>query len=270
MNPVEEQINTPDVIEAPLAPKRSRMQEFRRMLAQNRLAALGFFIFFLFFCCAVTGLVLTSGSNPVFDPAMIRLEEKLRPPMSKPNLKALRSDQVPVLNLYFMGTDDLGRDVFARMLQGAWVSLTVGFVAVGISVLIGIFMGGMAGYFGQHHIKTVHILFFFVFDWWNRSDDRKFYRYRYRDVIALPSIHFLFSINPARINRKRNAGLNSDASQQCGFRRYLDHAYRGYHALLSELFSDFNGGRSASREYIQHYDRYRTDQLDGNHKVCPR
>jgi peptide/nickel transport system permease protein len=160
MNPVEEQINTPDVIEAPLAPKRSRMQEFRRMLAQNRLAALGFFIFFLFFCCAVTGLVLTSGSNPVFDPAMIRLEEKLRPPMSKPNLKALRSDQVPVLNLYFMGTDDLGRDVFARMLQGAWVSLTVGFVAVGISVLIGIFMGGMAGYFGQHHIKTVHILFF--------------------------------------------------------------------------------------------------------------
>ena len=36
-----------------------------------------------------------------------------------------------------------------RMLQGAWVSLTVGFVAVGISVLIGIFMGGIAGYFGQ-------------------------------------------------------------------------------------------------------------------------
>jgi peptide/nickel transport system permease protein len=36
------------------------------------------------------------------------------------------------------------------MLQGAWVSLSVGFVAVGISVIIGIFMGGIAGYFGQH------------------------------------------------------------------------------------------------------------------------
>jgi len=91
---------------------------------------------------------------------MVRLEEKLRPPMSKPNLKALRLEQIPVLNVYLMGTDDLGRDVFARMLQGAWVSLTVGFVAVGISVIIGIFMGGIAGYFGQHHIKTIHILFF--------------------------------------------------------------------------------------------------------------
>jgi len=136
------------------------MQEFRRTLSQNRLAGLGFIIFFLFFCCALTGLVLTSGSQPAFDPSMIRLEEKLRPPLSKSNLKALRPDQVPVLNVYLMGTDDLGRDVFSRMLQGAWVSLTVGFVAVGISVLIGIFMGGIAGYFGQHHIKTIHILFF--------------------------------------------------------------------------------------------------------------
>jgi peptide/nickel transport system permease protein len=159
MNPAED-INAIDYMEAPLAPKRTLMQEFRRMLGQNRLAAIGFFIFFLFFCCAVTGLVLTSGSKPVFDPSMIRLEEKLRPPMSKPNLKALRTEQAPVLNVYPMGTDDLGRDVFARMLQGAWVSLTVGFVAVGISVFIGIFMGGIAGYFGQHHIKTIHILSF--------------------------------------------------------------------------------------------------------------
>jgi ABC-type dipeptide/oligopeptide/nickel transport system permease subunit len=57
-----------------------------------------------------------------------------------------------------MGTDDLGRDIFARMLQGAWVSLTVGFVAVGISVLVGIFMGGIAGYFGQNHFRLDHIL----------------------------------------------------------------------------------------------------------------
>ena len=35
------------------------------------------------------------------------------------------------------------------MIQGAWVSLTVGFVAVGISVIIGIFMGGISGYYGQ-------------------------------------------------------------------------------------------------------------------------
>jgi peptide/nickel transport system permease protein len=44
------------------------------------------------------------------------------------------------------------------MLQGSWVSLTVGFVAVGISVFIGIFMGGIAGYFGQVLLKLDHIL----------------------------------------------------------------------------------------------------------------
>ena len=145
-------------IEPPLAPKQTLMQEFRRLFGQNRLAILGLFIFILFFFCAVTGLFLTSGSRPFFDPAMVRLQEKLRPPLAKPHLDSLQPEEVPALNVYLMGTDDLGRDVFARMLQGAWVSLTVGFVAVGISVLIGIFMGGIAGYFGQHYIRLDHIL----------------------------------------------------------------------------------------------------------------
>jgi peptide/nickel transport system permease protein len=145
-------------IESPLAPKRTRWQEFRHHFVKNKLAILGLIIFILFFFCAVTGLILTSGSNPLFDPAMVRLQEKLRPPLAKPNLVSLQPEEVPTLGVYLMGTDDLGRDVFSRMLQGAWVSLTVGFVAVGISVLIGIFMGGIAGYFGQHHIRINHIL----------------------------------------------------------------------------------------------------------------
>ena len=45
------------------------------------------------------------------------------------------------------GTDTLGRDVFARMLYGARVSLWVGFVSVGISVCIGLALGLVAGYF---------------------------------------------------------------------------------------------------------------------------
>ena len=144
--------------EAPLAPKQPRLQEFWRLFRQNRLAILGLFIFILFFCCAISGLVMTSGPDPLLDPAVIRLQEKLRPPLAKPNLDSLKHKEIPPLGLYLMGTDDLGRDVFARMLQGAWVSLTVGFVAVGISVFIGIFMGGIAGYFGQHHIRVDHIL----------------------------------------------------------------------------------------------------------------
>ncbi len=46
------------------------------------------------------------------------------------------------------GTDALGRDVLSRMLYGARVSLWVGFVAVGLSVAVGLVLGLAAGYFG--------------------------------------------------------------------------------------------------------------------------
>lgn len=49
---------------------------------------------------------------------------------------------------HWMGTDDQGRDVAARMIYGAQVSLSVGFVAVAIYVMIGLFLGSLAGYFG--------------------------------------------------------------------------------------------------------------------------
>jgi len=145
-------------LEEPMAPKRTRLQEFWRLFKQNRLAIMGLSIFILFFCTALIGLLLTSSRDPLFDPAQIRLQEKLRPPLATPNLNSLQPNEIPAFGIYLFGTDDLGRDVFARMLQGAWVSLTVGFVAVGISVLIGIFMGGLAGYFGQHHIRLNHLM----------------------------------------------------------------------------------------------------------------
>lgn len=157
------QIHSETPIEASSAvPRRSRLQEFWRLLKGNSLAFVGLIIFVLFFCAALAGLILTSGTKPVFDPAMVRLQEKLLPPLSSPNLETLRPEEIPKLGVYLFGTDDLGRDVFARMLQGAWVSLTVGFVAVGIAVLIGIFMGGISGYFGQGHIRVDQILAAFV------------------------------------------------------------------------------------------------------------
>ena len=49
---------------------------------------------------------------------------------------------------HIFGTDELGRDVFSRMLYGARVSMTVGIIAVLISTIIGVLLGAIAGYFG--------------------------------------------------------------------------------------------------------------------------
>ena len=64
---------------------------------------------------------MTSGSDPVCDPAQVRLQEKLRPPLSRPNQEALKPEEMPALNIYLFGTDDLGRDLFTRILYGGSV-----------------------------------------------------------------------------------------------------------------------------------------------------
>ena len=145
--------------ESYMPPSRSPWAETWHLLRQNRMALSGLIIFLVFFAVAVAGLAVTSGTDPILDPARVRLQEKLRPPLSAPKADSLRPEALPALGVYLLGTDDLGRDVFARMLQGAWVSLTVGFVAVGIAVGIGILLGGIAGYYGRNYIRSGHIIF---------------------------------------------------------------------------------------------------------------
>ena len=67
-----------------------------------------------------------------YDPATIDVKSILLPPSWQ----------------HWCGTDTLGRDIFSRMLFGARVSLAVGFVAVGIALLIGIMLGSVAGFLG--------------------------------------------------------------------------------------------------------------------------
>ena len=50
--------------------------------------------------------------------------------------------------VFLLGTDELGRDLFSRILEGSRISLTIGLVGVAISFLLGCIIGGIAGFYG--------------------------------------------------------------------------------------------------------------------------
>jgi peptide/nickel transport system permease protein len=81
-------------------------------------------------------LILLTFFGPMINPDAafkLNLRERNQPPSLK----------------YWMGTDGTGRDVWTRVMLGGRVSLSVGLVAVSISTVIGIILGGSAGYFGK-------------------------------------------------------------------------------------------------------------------------
>jgi peptide/nickel transport system permease protein len=139
-----------------LGPSETPLQEIWRFFRRDLLAMLSLSVLLLLVVTAIAGKLLTEWIV-VFDPATVRLPEKLLPPLARASASALEPDQMPALGLYLFGTDDLGRDIFARMLQGAFVSLSIGFVAVGISISIGILLGGLAGFYGSRKLGFVTI-----------------------------------------------------------------------------------------------------------------
>jgi peptide/nickel transport system permease protein len=60
----------------------------------------------------------------------------------------LKVREQPPAAKHWLGTDDVGSDVLCRLIHGSRISLSVGFVAVGISMVIGVFVGAVLGYFG--------------------------------------------------------------------------------------------------------------------------
>ncbi|MDR7419401.1 MAG: ABC transporter permease [Armatimonadota bacterium] len=61
-------------------------------------------------------------------------------------------------NLYLLGTDRLGRDQWSRLMHGTRTSMTVGLVAVALSVVLGALLGGISGYFGGWPDLTIQRL----------------------------------------------------------------------------------------------------------------
>jgi ABC-type dipeptide/oligopeptide/nickel transport system permease subunit len=114
---------------------RSPLELFWRRLRHDRVAiAAGAFILFL---------VLVA----IFAPLIVKLIGTTGPTVQNP--KALDSFGTPTgpSGNHIFGVDQLGRDVFARVLYGARVSLEVAIIATAISVTIGVTMGMIAGYF---------------------------------------------------------------------------------------------------------------------------
>jgi peptide/nickel transport system permease protein len=104
-----------------------------RKFLSDRLAVLALVFISLFFAVAIAaGVLKTLGLPMPMDPNATNLEAKLLPPSAT----------------NWLGTDNLGRDVLSRMVAGSTISLTVGFVAMAVSLGIGIFVGAVSGYFG--------------------------------------------------------------------------------------------------------------------------
>ncbi len=103
------------------------IHDITQQVRNNRLAFSGLMIVLFMFLLALFAPVLGG------DPGAINIPERLQSPSFS----------------HLLGTDDLGRDVLTRILFAARISLLVGFVAVGISTVIGIVLGALAGYYGR-------------------------------------------------------------------------------------------------------------------------
>jgi len=104
------------------------MNETIHMILRNRLAVAGGGIVLLLCSVALCAPILAPYDCNAIDVTAILLPPSVHHPC---------------------GTDELGRDVFSRMLFGARISLAVGFVAVGIATVLGVLVGALAGYYGR-------------------------------------------------------------------------------------------------------------------------
>jgi len=98
-----------------------------KRFSKNRLAVFSAIIVLLLIAVASLASVISP-----YDPTAIDVHNVLSPP-----------DRT-----HLLGTDELGRDLLSRMIYGSRVSLKVGFVAVGIAIMIGIVIGSLAGFYG--------------------------------------------------------------------------------------------------------------------------
>jgi peptide/nickel transport system permease protein len=121
-----EQGSSLDITAVSMLPQSSTRPPFYVILFRDKRATVGLVILVLMVVATILAPVITH-----YDPRSQEFDI-LEPPSTT----------------HLMGTDDLGRDLFARILYGARISLFVGIVTVSISVVIGVLMGLLSGYYG--------------------------------------------------------------------------------------------------------------------------
>lgn len=110
-------------------PKIRRIAEVWRRFKKNKLALVGLgMLLILIFCAIFADFLAPYGID----------EQDLYNVLQTPSIAHL------------MGTDNVGRDIFSRLLYGSRVSLLIGFISVGIGLLFGGTLGAVAGFYGGH------------------------------------------------------------------------------------------------------------------------
>ncbi|MEH7123018.1 nickel transporter permease [Bacillus sp. JJ1503] len=117
--------------------KSAFLSEIRYFFKMNKLAGVGFFIILFLVAIAVLAPVIVPYPGDIASES--HLEKKFLPPSSE----------------HLFGTDELGRDLFSRVLYGARISFQIGLIAIGLAVAIGLPLGLIAGYFGKWIDETI-------------------------------------------------------------------------------------------------------------------
>ena len=124
--------------------KRSRAGEVWHRLKKNKGAMAGLVIIALLALVAIFADFLVDYDTQVIG---MTLKDRLQAPSKA----------------HIMGTDDLGRDIFARLIYGSRFSLSVGVVAVAIAVVIGVILGAFAGYYTGGIVEDIIMRFTDIF-----------------------------------------------------------------------------------------------------------
>ena len=134
---------TPDLagqtLSLPSSPRRHRWRKFVR----HPLGVIGGIILLVVF-----GSALLANYLAPHEPNKQRLVARFKPPVWAQGGSTT----------YLLGTDNVGRDIFSRIIHGSRISLSVGIAAVGISLLIGVTLGLLSGFLGERVDATIMAL----------------------------------------------------------------------------------------------------------------